>query len=152
MIVILHMRASFKLHILDMQAAEGPRASDRFAAVAAAFVSSLSGRAGAPDIGANFAAALAARLEAAYAREDSLSCGNLAGVFAQMYLTGLLPAGCVYSLLEHLRTRFEEQDVALLHLLLKLCGFRLRSDDPEAMKVGHYPERRLCCLHHSLDQ
>lgn len=121
---------------LGQAAAEGPRATDRFAAVTAAFVSSLAGRADAADIGANFAASLAERLEAACVAADSPACSNLGNVFAQLYVCNLLPASCLYSLLEHLRRRFQEQDVVLMHLLLKSCGIKLRSDDPIAMKAS----------------
>ena len=45
--------------------AEGPRATDRFAAVTAAFMAGLAGRARAAEVAAHFLAALAARMEAA---------------------------------------------------------------------------------------
>ena len=58
-----------------MQAcAEGPRATEQFAAVAAAFVSGLCGSAKAQDLAANFVAALAARLERAMNVKDR--CGT----------------------------------------------------------------------------
>ena len=56
-------------------------------------------------VGARFAAALARRLEAAVGARDSLAAGNLAAVAAQLYLVGLLPAGTLYGLLAHLRSR-----------------------------------------------
>lgn len=119
-----------------MQAvAEGPRATDRFSAVTAAFVCGLSAQAEAPELGANFTSQLALSLEAAYSSSDSVSSTNLANLLSYMYICGLLPAGCIYSCLEHLRKRFQEQDVVLMHVLLKACGSKLRSDDPVAMKV-----------------
>lgn len=120
---------------------EGPRATDRFSAVTAAFVSGLSAQADAPELGAAFTAELAAKLEAACVSGDSLSSGNLANLLAQLYVCGLLPPACVYTLLEHLKSRFQEQDVVLMHTLLKACGAKLRSDDPVAMKVR-------CLMHH----
>jgi len=115
--------------------AEGPRATDRFSAVTAAFVSGLAARADATELGANFTAQLAVLMEQAYDSGDTLSSGNLANLAAKLYVCGLLPAGCIYSLLVHLRGRFEEQDVVLMHALLKACGFKLRSDDPASMKA-----------------
>jgi hypothetical protein len=44
--------------------ADGPRATDRFAAVTAAFVAGLAGSARAPEIAAQFLDALASRMEA----------------------------------------------------------------------------------------
>lgn len=85
--------------------AEGPRATERFAAVAAALVAGLAALARDAGVGARFAAALARRLEAALAARDSLAAGNLAAVAAQLYLVGLLPAGTLYGLLAHLRSR-----------------------------------------------
>lgn len=78
---------------------------------------------------------LQALLEQSYSSEDGLACGNLASLAARLYTCGLLPAGCIYSLLEHLRGRFQEQDVVLMHTVLKACGFKLRADDPASMKV-----------------
>ncbi|KAK9823765.1 hypothetical protein WJX72_005349 [[Myrmecia] bisecta] len=115
-------------------AAEGPRASDRFAAVVAAFVAGLAACAAAAEIGAAFVAAAAQRLEDARGSGNSLACTNLMAVAAQLYLCGLLPVDCLYSLLRHLTDRFEEQDVAMMMTLLQACGFQLRADDPAAMK------------------
>ncbi len=85
--------------------AEGPRATERFAATAAALVAGLAGLTKDAGVGARFAAELAQRLEAAVAAGDSLAAGNLAAVAAQLYLAGLLTAGTLYSLLAHLRLR-----------------------------------------------
>ena len=65
-------------------AAEGPRASERFAAVVAAFISGLTGTSDAAGIGANFTAALAGRLEDASLQDQSLACANLATVLAHL--------------------------------------------------------------------
>ena len=120
-------------------AGDGPRATDRFSAVAAAFISGVAARAGAAEIGARFLAQLAERMEHAYEEGYPLACGNLAGLLAQLYACHLVTAGCVYSLLERLRARFQERDVVLIHQLLKACGFRLRAEDSSAMKVRPIP-------------
>ena len=52
-----------------------------------------------------------------------------------MYGCRVLEAATLYSLLDHLRQRFSEQDVALIFALLNSVGYQLRSDDPAAMKV-----------------
>lgn len=90
----------------DVQAAaEGPRASERFAAVVAAFVAGLTGTSDAAGIGANFVAALAHRLEIGSKEGQSLTCSNLATVIAHLYTAGLLPASTVYSFLDHVTDR-----------------------------------------------
>ncbi|EIE19666.1 MIF4G-domain-containing protein [Coccomyxa subellipsoidea C-169] len=114
--------------------AEGPRATDRFAAVTAAFMAGLAGTARAAEVAAHFLGALAARMEAAVQAEDSLAASNLAHVVGHMYGCRVLEAATLYSLLDHLRQRFSEQDVALIFALLNSVGYQLRSDDPAAMK------------------
>ncbi|DBA70559.1 TPA: hypothetical protein ACH3X2_011953 [Trebouxia sp. C0005] len=115
-------------------AAEGPRASERFAAVVAAFMSGLTGTSDAQGIGANFTSALAARLDKASQQDQSLTCANLASVLAHLYTCGLLPASTMYSFLDHLTQRFAEGDVATMLTLLQSCGLQLRSDDSVSMK------------------
>lgn len=68
--------------------------------------------------------------------EDSLAGSNLAHVVGHLYGCRVVEAATVYSLLEHLRARFGEQDVALIFALLNSVGFQLRSDDPSAMKAS----------------
>lgn len=59
--------------------AEGPRATDRFAAVTAAFVAGLAGTARAAEVPANFLAALASRMEAAIKVSDFYPSPHNAG-------------------------------------------------------------------------
>ncbi|CAL8471329.1 g10871 [Coccomyxa elongata] len=114
--------------------AEGPRATDRFAAVTAAFMAGLAGSTHAAEVAAHFLAALASRMEAAVQAEDSLASSNLVHVVGHLYGCRVLEAATVYSLLDHLKDRFSEQDVALIFALLNSVGLQLRSDDPAAMK------------------
>ena len=65
-----------------------------------------------------------------------MAAGNLAHVVGHMYGCRVLEAATLYSLLDHLRARFGEQDVALIFALLNSVGFQLRSDDPAAMKAS----------------
>ncbi|GAB4822711.1 hypothetical protein N2152v2_009757 [Parachlorella kessleri] len=115
-------------------AAEGPRASDRFAAVTAAAVAGLAAAAHNSEIVANFLDRLAARLEAASAEGDSLASHNLAMVAANLFSCGAVRADLLYSLLNRLKARFGDGDVSLLATLLRACGLQLRAADPLAMK------------------
>ena len=119
-----------------MQAvAEGPRASDRFTCVTAAFVSGIAARGNSIQFGANFTATLAQRLNSSLEGSDSLAASNLGNLISHFYITGLISAACLYTLLDFLRNKFEEQHVAMMHLILKACGLKLRSEDSVAMKV-----------------
>ena len=74
--------------------AEGPRATDRFAAVTAAFMAGLAGSTHAAEVAAHFLAALASRMETAvqvrhalptsgavpHTLQDCLCCGHVAQV------------------------------------------------------------------------
>ena len=94
------------LHGLPDQAvAEGPRATDRFAAVSAGFVVGLAATARAAEVGARFLEALALRLEAAVMSQDGLAGANLAAVAGHLYGLRLLEAPTLFGLLDHLRER-----------------------------------------------
>lgn len=75
--------------------------------------------------------------------EDSLASSNLVHVVGHLYGCRVLEAATVYSLLDHLKDRFSEQDVALIFALLNSVGLQLRSDDPAAMKVSFLEKARL---------
>ncbi|CAD7703288.1 unnamed protein product [Ostreobium quekettii] len=113
---------------------KGPRASKQFASVAAAFVTGLTATANAQEIAAQFLAAIASALEESYEMRDSLACTNLVSILCNCYLCGMMDGGLLYSLLDTLTGRFDERDVSLMYTILKVCGWRLRSDDPKAMK------------------
>ncbi|GBF89357.1 hypothetical protein Rsub_02235 [Raphidocelis subcapitata] len=115
-------------------AEEGPRASEQFAAVAAAFIAGLAATARAQDVAALFLERLAAALERAYAAGDGQGCRNLTLLLAYCYSCGLLAADCLYSFLGVLAQRFTEEDVMILAALLNAVGLQLRADDPAAMK------------------
>ncbi|KAL4421444.1 hypothetical protein ABPG75_010735 [Micractinium tetrahymenae] len=115
-------------------AAEGPRASDRFAAVTAAAVAGLAGSVRAAEVLANFLSRLGARLEAAAGGGDTLCCHNLAMVAAHLYLAGALRPDLVFSMLGSWRERFTETDVGMIVELLHACGLQLRAADPVAMR------------------
>ncbi|KAG2436983.1 hypothetical protein HYH02_011415 [Chlamydomonas schloesseri] len=115
-------------------AESGPRASEQFAAVAAAFVAAVAAQAGAEDLAAGFMAGLAERLEAARQGGDSLAQANLVTLLAYCYSAGLVGPGLCYSLLGALRERFSEADVSAMVTLLNAVGLQLRNADPGLMK------------------
>lgn len=65
----------------------------------------------------------------------SVASVNLVNVVAHVYACGLIGPEVLYSLLDTLRSRFTENDVALIAAVLRACGARLRADDPVAMKA-----------------
>ncbi|GLC58960.1 hypothetical protein PLESTB_001421700 [Pleodorina starrii] len=115
-------------------AESGPRASDQFAAVAAAFVSAVAAQADAQDLAAAFLAALAERLEAARNSGDSLAQANLVTLLAYCYSAGLVGPGLCYSLMAALKDRFQEADVSAMVTLLNAVGLQLRNAEPALMK------------------
>ena len=129
--------------------AEGPRASDRFTCVTAALVSGVSARGDSIEFGANFVASLAHQLELGLSSSDTLAQSNLGNLLAHLYMTELLTANCLFSFLERLRKSFQEQDVAMIHLILKACGLKLRSDDSVAMKVIWDFSEAFCPIFHT---
>ncbi|GLI60135.1 hypothetical protein VaNZ11_002206 [Volvox africanus] len=115
-------------------AESGPRASEQFAAVAAAFVTAVAAQAEAQDLAAGFLAELAQRMEAARSSGDSLAQANLVTVLAYCYSAGLVGPGLCYSLLGILKERFQELDVSAMVTLLNAVGLQLRNADPGLMK------------------
>lgn len=63
---------------------------------------------------ASFLAAAAEAVEAARLEDDSLACGNLAGLLSHIYLAGLTDCGLIFSLLDQLRARFRPAPVLYL--------------------------------------
>ncbi|KAL6778048.1 NOM1 [Auxenochlorella protothecoides x Auxenochlorella symbiontica] len=123
------------VHELTAAAAEGPRASEAFAAVAAAAVAGLAASVRSAGVIAAFLSALGARLEASLRDDgDALAARNLALVVAQLHALGALRADLVMSLLDAWRRRFGEADVAATSHLLGAAGLSLRAADPQAMR------------------
>ena len=114
--------------------AEGPRATERFAAATAACIAGLASSVRASDVIAVFLDALGARLEEAIRSEESLSCENLILVLAQLHLVSALKADILFSLLDHLGNRFGDRDVTAIASLLRTAGIALRGADPVRMK------------------
>lgn len=119
---------------LTQAAARGPRATEQFAATAAAFVAALAVLARAPELVASFLETCAQDLEAALESKDGLARHNLSMVIAHCYSCGMMGADMVYSLLHMLRERFTEDDVQVMVSLLGSCGLQLRAANPAAMK------------------
>lgn len=85
---------------LTAAAAEGPRATDAFAAVGAAAVTSLAATVASSAVLAAFLGAVGTRLDAALTAADALAGRNLTLVVAQLFLQGALRADMLYSLLD----------------------------------------------------
>ncbi|GAB5357478.1 hypothetical protein AAMO2058_000378300 [Amorphochlora amoebiformis] len=51
-----------------------------------------------------------------------------------LYTHGVIYAGLMYDIVKLLLNRFENMDIELLLLLLRNCGWKLREDDPAALK------------------
>lgn len=94
-------------HFCDMSqaASRGPRATEQFGAVASTLVAGLASQLRTAGITASFLAAAAEALEAARLADDSLACGNLAGLLSHIYLAGLTDCRLIFSLLDDLRAR-----------------------------------------------
>lgn len=116
--------------------AEGPRATQRFAAVAAALISGLAGLNKSQELVASFLSKVADALEGAMKAEeaDSLAISNLIQMIAQLFLLGSLKEDVVFSLLEYLCLKFTETNIAAIAQLLQAAGLALRSSNPERMK------------------
>lgn len=116
--------------------AEGPRATQQFAAVAAALISGLAGLNKSQEIVASFLSKVAEALEASLKAQeaDSLAIANLVQIIAQLFLMGSLKSDVVFSLLDYLCENFLEANIAAIAQLLQAAGLVLRSNDPERMK------------------
>ena len=68
--------------------ADGPRATEQFAAVTAACIAGFTAAADAQELCATFLASLAQRFEAAYLEDNSITYHNLAMVLAFLYSAG----------------------------------------------------------------
>ncbi|KAF5840219.1 hypothetical protein DUNSADRAFT_17436 [Dunaliella salina] len=106
---------------LTQAAARGPRATEQFAATAAAFVAALAVLARAPELVASFLETCAQDLEAALESKDGLARHNLSMVIAHCYSCGMMGADMVYSLLNMLRERFTEDDVQVMDAAILIC-------------------------------
>ena len=114
--------------------ARGPRATPAFAGVAAAFVAGVSGAARAPEIAAEFCAAVAGELEAAAGRADGVAAANLAAVTVALHAAGVLTAPALLDMLDARLAAFTDTDVAAASAVLRGGGARLRRDDPVGLK------------------
>ena len=114
--------------------ARGPRATPAFAGVAAAFVAGVAGAARAPEIAAEFCAAVAGELEAAAGRADGVAAANLAAVTVALHAAGVLTPAALLDMLDARLAAFTDTDVAAAAAVLRGGGARLRRDDPAGLK------------------
>jgi len=113
---------------------EGPRATEQFTAIAAAFMAGLAASLHAQDLLAAFMDRTAQALTASLSQDNSLACSNLANVIAHLFSCGALQAVTVFGLLDSLVAELGEREVSVICALLKACGLQLRGSDPEQMK------------------
>ncbi|CAM8878007.1 unnamed protein product [Rhodiola kirilowii] len=113
--------------------ADGPRGSEQYAAVFAAFVAGMACLAGI-DFGAKLVASLAKSFEDEYQKKDNISLRNLTLLLCYLCVLGVFSSDLVYDFLILLSKRLLETDVSTILTILQCCGMKLRSDDPAAMK------------------
>ena len=114
--------------------AEGPRATEQFAAVTASSIAGIAISAKAADVTAVFLDALASKLDEAVNSGNNLSSGNLILVLAQMHTIGIVRADIIFSLLDFWSQRFGDHEVTAIAALLRAAGISLRASDPIRMK------------------
>ncbi|XP_051131471.1 uncharacterized protein LOC127251695 isoform X2 [Andrographis paniculata] len=111
----------------------GPRGSEQYAAVFAAFVAGMTCMVGI-DFGAKLLAHLAKCFEEEYLKEDNLSLRNITLLLSYLYVFGLCSSELIYDFLIMLGKQLTEVDVSTVLTVLQCCGMKLRGDDPTGMK------------------
>lgn len=121
-------------HELISASCEGPRASERFAIVAAACIASVGGLTGSSEIVATFLAKLGMNLEKSLQEKDSLACANLVRLLGCMYLSKAIKSDLLFDVLSTWGNVFSDQHVVSIAGLLTVVGLALRKSDPSRMK------------------
>lgn len=80
----------FPLVVNQQAVEEGPRATEQFTAIAAAFVAGLAAVLKSQELAATFMGRAAPALQSALAAEDSLACNNLASLLAHLFCCGVV--------------------------------------------------------------
>eukprot|EP01117_Protostelium_nocturnum_P009064 TRINITY_DN324_c0_g1_i3.p1 TRINITY_DN324_c0_g1~~TRINITY_DN324_c0_g1_i3.p1 ORF type:complete len:485 (-),score=107.07 TRINITY_DN324_c0_g1_i3:23-1477(-) len=86
------------------------------------------------EVGSALVEEIAIKFEELYLQQKSMECSNLLILLTHFYNFQVVHCVLIYDLIKILLNRFKELDLELLLLLLKNCGFQLRSDDPSALK------------------
>ncbi|KAK9123018.1 hypothetical protein Sjap_012620 [Stephania japonica] len=112
---------------------KGPRGTEQYAAVFAAFVAGIVCLVGI-DFSAKLISSLAKSFEDEFSKEDNLSLRNLTLLLSYLCLFGVCSSDLIYDFLITLSKRLTEVDVSTILTILQCCGMKLRGDDPAAMK------------------
>ncbi|KAK9156981.1 hypothetical protein Scep_003555 [Stephania cephalantha] len=112
---------------------KGPRGTEQYAAVFAAFVAGIACLVGI-DFSAKLISSLAKSFEDEYSKEDNLSLRNLTLLLSYLCLFGVCSSELIYDFIITLSKRLTEVDVSTILTILQCCGMKLRGDDPAAMK------------------
>ena len=121
-------------HELISASSEGPRASERFAVVAAACVASLGGLTESSEVVATFLSNLGRELEQALDEDDSLACTNLVRLLGCLYLAKAVKSDLMFDVLNSWGDAFSDKHVVSIAGLLTVAGLALRKSDPSLMK------------------
>eukprot|EP01135_Chromosphaera_perkinsii_P001081 Nk52_evm31s158 gene=Nk52_evmTU31s158 len=121
---------------------DGNRMMTRLLLIQSALVTSLFHLVGL-EVGASFIQTLAQKFNEYYTAEKRImeeeeavkkECVNILCVFCYCYNFQMIHSSLVYDFIKLLLANFREQDVEMLLLIVRICGFQLRQEDPAALK------------------
>lgn len=121
-------------HELVSASMEGPRASEKFAIVAAACIASVGGLTKSSEVVATFLSLLGQNLEIALKKNDSLACSNLVRLLGCLYLTKVVKPDLMFDILNTWGDIFSDEHIVSIAGLLTVAGLALRKSDPSLMK------------------
>lgn len=113
---------------------EGPRASERFAIIAATTITAMATITESQEPIATFVSQLGQALEKSLKIKDSLACSNLVRILGCLYLAGALKADIIFDVLKSWSSEFSEEHIVSIAGLLTIAGLSLRKADPQEMK------------------
>jgi nucleolar MIF4G domain-containing protein 1 len=113
---------------------QGPRASEKFAIVAAACIASLGAQAESPEVIATFLSRLGKDLETSLRESDSLAVSNLVRLLGCLFLSKAIKTDLMFDLLNSWGDAFTDQHVLAIAGLLTVAGLALRKSEPAQMK------------------
>lgn len=121
-------------HELITAATDGPRASERFAIVAATCVASLAASTESSEVIATFLSQVGMALEKSLSSQDSLSCSNLVRLLGCLFLAKAIKPDIMFDVLDSWSEAFSDEHVVSIAGLLTVAGLALRKADPSQMK------------------
>ena len=121
-------------HELVSASSQGPRASEKFAIVAAACIASLGAEAESPEVIATFLSRLGKDLEKSLRENDSLAVSNLVRLLGCLFLSKAIKTDLMFDLLNSWGDAFTDQHVLAIAGLLTVAGLALRKSEPTQMK------------------